>query len=90
MPNPSDKDRIMVAVAYQAVSRHFDYYSTREVELTRLRSQEWFTEDRRFKAPESARTLLTSNPNIIPLCDFYPDVEWDTFCQVGSINANSS
>lgn len=56
-------------------------------ELTRLRSQEWFTEDRRFKAPESARALLTSSPNIIPLCDFYPDEEWNTFCQVRSLAA---
>ncbi|KAM0754797.1 hypothetical protein T439DRAFT_377223 [Meredithblackwellia eburnea MCA 4105] len=60
MPNPSDEDRIMVAVAYQS---------------------SWFTRDRRFKAPESARALLTGNPKVEPLCDFLPDEKWLEICQ---------
>lgn len=60
MPNPSDENRIMIAVAYQS---------------------SWFTRDRRFKAPESARTLLTSNPKVTPLCEFLPDDEWLAIAQ---------
>ena len=37
--------------------------------------------DQRFKVPMSAKPLLTSNPKVLPLCDFYPDDEWDKFCQ---------
>ncbi|GAA6011378.1 hypothetical protein JCM10207_008319 [Rhodosporidiobolus poonsookiae] len=60
MPNRSDQDRIMIAVAYSA---------------------SWYPQDMRFKVPESARALLTSDPKVNPLCDFYPDDEWNGFCQ---------
>ncbi|GAA6037273.1 hypothetical protein JCM8097_008656 [Rhodosporidiobolus ruineniae] len=60
MPNASDEDRIMIAVAYSAT---------------------WYPQDARFKAPKAALPLLTSNPRIKPLCDFYPDAEWDGFSQ---------
>ncbi|KAL8287085.1 hypothetical protein RQP46_004091 [Phenoliferia psychrophenolica] len=64
MPNPSDEDRIMIAVAYQA---------------------SWFPRDNRFKAPESARALLTGNPKVEPLCTFLPDEEWTKISQLWGV-----
>ena len=61
MPNTTDTDRIMVAVAYQA---------------------SWFPRappDEAFKAPESARAVLTKRTACI--ATFVPDAEWERVCQ---------
>ncbi|KAK4703014.1 putative transposase, partial [Phenoliferia sp. Uapishka_3] len=41
--------------------------------------------DRRFKAPESARALLTANPKVLPLCEFMPDEEWIKISQLWGV-----
>lgn len=58
--------------------------STDRIMIAVAYQAEWFTEDQRFKAPESARQLLTANPSVKPLCDFYQDEEWDKFSQVSA------
>lgn len=89
MPNPSDDDRIMIALAYAAPWFPRDQsFLVRPLPLpTRLSLPRSTTPpfphtlpDFLHQAALSAKPLLTSNPTIPTLCTF-PDAEWDAVSQ---------